>query len=294
MSSPPPTLSLPSNAVAGLYARPGPESQAALVALINDANANSVTDSVLDSIIYHFILSAFAQPTKIDSLIDFLASVASRITPSLAHPGNPEEKYMSTPLRPSTGPNILSERLSHTLYGRLWQLTSRAVTPDEDYDKTLPKKYYIDACVISTILARAFATQPVYFRDSLWREVEDVIVKSLFSGPEQEPGVFVALSALLLGAGSEIREYLGAERGKRGQGKGWLWYDDVRTQKDAEWGWEDIIEALLEVPEEELSTNLPDYVEATLALAKVHVGHGDGEIPSWDSDKLAQEAFNWL
>src|ERR1700687_81591 len=128
MSSPPPTLSLPSNAVGGLYARLGPESEAALAALINDAKANSL-DSVLDSIIYHFILSAFAEPTKIDSLIGFLASAASRTTPSLSHPGNPEEKAMSTPLRPSTGPNILSERLSHTLYGRLWQLTSRAVTP---------------------------------------------------------------------------------------------------------------------------------------------------------------------
>ena len=33
----------------------------------------------------------------------------------------------------------------------------------------------------------AFATQP-RFRDHLWREIEDILVKGLFSGPEQDLG----------------------------------------------------------------------------------------------------------
>ncbi len=120
-----------------------------------------------------------------------------------------------------------------------------------------------------------------------------MFVKGLFSGPEQEPGVFIALSTVLLGAGAEIREYMSQE-GVKGKGMAWLWYDDVRTGADREWDWQSIVEALSDDSEPEMSSRLPDYVRATFERAKKHVGDGQGEMKSWDSERLANEAFVWV
>lgn len=271
------------------FSQPNSQSAASLATLVNRQSNTADLDPILNTIINQFILSSFAQRSQIDSIISFLSSAANQIELSVAHPGHsPEDRYATTQLRASKGPGIVSEHLSHTLYRALWGHTSRARTPDEELDREHPKKYYADASTHATILARAFAIQPG-FRDHLWREVEDIFVKGLFSGPEQEPGVFIALSAVLLGAGAEIREYMA--QGVKGKGMAWLWYDDVRTGADREWDWPSIVEALGNEPEPEIS---PSYVRATFERAKKHVCDSQGEMRSWDSQRLANEAFVWV
>ena len=207
-------------------------------------------------------------------------------------PGHtPEDPYATTQLRPSKGSGLIAERLSHKLYRSLWPHTSRCRTPDDEYDLELPKQYYVNASHDGAILARAFATQPV-FRPHLWREVEDTFVKGLFSNPDPELGVFVVLSALLLGAGAEIREYLSQE-GSRGKGGEWLWYNDERTDPDREWNWSDVVEALRGLPDPEISQRIPDYVKGSFEKAQLHVGDGSGELKSWNSERLARECFWW-
>lgn len=279
--------------ISTFFSQRNSQSAVSLGSLVNRQSNLDTLDPILNTIINEFVLSSFSQRSQIDSLVSFLSSLATQIELSVVHPGHSlEDRYATTLLRPSNGPGIVSEHLSHALYRALWGHTSRARTPDEELDREHPKKYYADASIHATILARAFATQPG-FRDQLWREVEDMFVKGLFSGPEQEPGVFIALSAVLLGGGAEIREYMSQE-GVKGKGMAWLWYDDVRTGADREWDWRGIVGALSNEPEPEISSRLPDYVKATLERAKVHVGDGQGEMRSWDSERLANEAFVWV
>ena len=98
-------------------------------------------------------------------LSHFYLQWPSQIDSSVIHPGHsPEDRYANTLLRPSNGPGILAEHLSHALYRALWGHVSRTRTPDEDLDREHPTKYYADASIHATILARAFATQRA-FRD---------------------------------------------------------------------------------------------------------------------------------
>lgn len=105
--------------------------------------------------------------------------------------------------------------------------------------------------------------------------------------------MFIALSAVLVGAAVEIREYM-SQGGVKAKGMAWLWYDDVRTGADREWDWRDIVEGLSNEPEPEMSSRLPDYVLATLERAKTHIGDGQGEMMSWNGERLATEAFVWV
>lgn len=296
--TPPPSLSLSTSDVSKYFAQLDADAAASLATLINGYSADTL-DPILNTIIQQFLLASSAQPTQIDRLLSFLSLVASHIDSTLSHPGleklDPDTRYKSTHLRPSTGPGILSERLSHNLHEAIWGHISRAYTPDPDTDRELPQRYYTDVAVNAAVLARAFATQPDIFRGTLWREVQDVFIKGLFSGPEPEPGVFIALSALILGAGQEVRQYL--QIGDHvGRGKGWIWYDDKLKEdtQNATWRWEDIVTALRTVPDPEIAVRLPSFVSETFARAKTHVGD-DGELrgASWDSEKLAKDAFGW-
>jgi len=286
-------ISLADSQISKFYSQRNSESATSLASLINRQPSSDKLGSVLDDTINHLFLSSFAQRPHIDVLVSFLSSVARQIEAAISHPGYTVDKpYKTTVLRPSNGPGIIPEHLSHALYRAIWGHTSRAYTPDEESDKELPKGYYRDASVYATILARAFATQPL-FRSSLWREVGDAFVKGLFSGPEQEPGVFVVLTTLILGAGAEIREYILQEE-RAGKGMAWLWYNDIRTAADEEWGWQDIVEALSKEPLTGMASRLPGYVKASLERAQRHVSDGGSPLKSWDSEMLAKDAFAWV
>lgn len=292
-NNPSPQLSLPNTQISELFLQCTPQSSKSLADLITSQANHDGLDRVVVPTIQQLLLSSTAQPTHIDDLVSFLASTANGIDLSVSHPGQSTDahhkSYKSTILRPSRGADIVSERLSHTLYERLWCHTSRAVTPDEDVDKDIPNTYYIDTSILATVLARAFSTQTT-FRVSLWREIEDVFVKGLFSGSDQEPGTFIALAAILLGAGAEIRAYL--QDGNMGHGRNWVWYDDMSDEQV--WGWNDIVSSLQKEPEPGFASRLPGFVKTSFELCKQHVGEGNGEMKSWDSLILAREAFGWI
>jgi hypothetical protein len=250
-------------------------------------------DTLLSSINEQLALSSLAHRETIDEYVNFVYFTALQINNQVTHIGTIRKNdqppmYKVAPLHPASGPAILGENLAKTIYDRVWSFTSRACTPDVDDDREESKEYYFMTSVHATILARGFALSES-FRDSLWRVIEDIFVKALFSGDEQEPGVFVALTAILLGAGQEIKDYIGEEL--KGQGKNWLWYDDVRTESDAKWGWKDVVEALRHQPGPAMIDRVPEYVKDNVELVKKHVDSDLEE--SWDSERLAAEAFRW-
>ncbi|KAF8889793.1 hypothetical protein BD779DRAFT_1469547 [Infundibulicybe gibba] len=285
------SLSLPDNAISHHLSQRSEDSASSLAALIATASPDTL-DSVLETLIDRFLLFCSSDRPRIDAQIAFLASVARQLPPSLTHPGEvaqPDEPvYRFTLLRACSGPGVIAERLSQKLYGLLWEHTSRAATPDVKLDRRHRKTYYATVALNATVLARAFATQEA-FRPVLWREMEDVIIKGLFSGEQQEPGVFIALTALFLGAGAEIREYLAS--GVQGNGMGWLWWDDVRTE-DKRWGWEDIAEAVWKVPDPKMDFRLPDFAKINISVAKHHLAQD--EMSSLDSETLARKVFCWV
>lgn len=299
MASAPPSIALHQD-VASLFAAHTSDSATKLAALINQEIGSegykpgtASLDALLSSIMNQLLLSSLGHRETIDDYVTFVSFAALQINNEATHPGTilkegDERPYKVAPLHPASGPGIFGEHLSKALFDALWGATSRAYTADENGDRELPKEYYYKTSVQSTVLARAFAL-PETFRDSLWRDVEDIFVKGLFSGDEQEPGVFIALTAILLGAGEEIEEYMGGEQ--KGKGKAWLWYDDVRTEPDARWGWRDVVEALKNQPGPRMADRLPEYVKDNIELAKKHVIDGTKE--SWDSEKIASEAFKW-
>ncbi|KAF8635565.1 hypothetical protein AX15_000215 [Amanita polypyramis BW_CC] len=284
----PPSLQIYDAQVANCFASRDAGSARQLASLVNSCTTESL-ETVVQPVLDHLYLLSSSKIAEIDALLQYLSLVASNIESGLQG-GTKSASYRSTDLRPSSGPGILAERLSHSLHEKLWEHTSRDVTPQPDNDKNLEIEYYQHAAVYGTILARGFATQPSLFRGPLWREVEDVFVKALFS-EEPEPGVYVVVAALLLGAGPEIKAYLTTE-GHVGQGKDWLWYDDVRTRKGETWGWSDII-AALEVQPGMIGERLPDYVKSSFGLAKDIMGGGQIAEASWDSSILAQRVFPW-
>jgi hypothetical protein len=251
-------------------------------------------DALLSTISKQIILSSLGHRETIDDYITFTGFVALQINNEAVHigtilGGGEKPPYKTAVVLPASGPAILGENLAKSLFDELWSVTSRAYTPSDDPDRDKSQEYYYTTSIYATILARTFALADI-FRDSLWRDIEDIFVKGLFSGDEQEPGIFIALTAILLGAGKEIQEYMGGE--KKGNGKSWLWYNDVRTEPDKRWGWKDVVEALKQQPEPVMAGRLPDFVKDDLELAKKHVGEMQVD-DSWDSEKLAQDAFKW-
>ena len=283
-----PSLQIYDAQVANCFASRDANSARQLASLINACTLDSL-ETVVRPILDHFYLLSSSKIEDIDALLQYLTLAASNIEPTLQG-ATKSTSYRSTDLRPSTGPAILAEWLSHSLYEKLWDHTSRAVTPNSDDDKNIGIEHYQDAAVYGTILARGFATQQALFREPLWREVEDVFVKAFFT-EEPEPDIYVVVTALLLGAGPEIKTYLTME-GHIGQGKDWLWYDDVRTRKEETWGWPDVVAALAAQPGI-LEQRLPDYVKNSFGLAKETLGDGQIAGASWDSSILAQRAFPW-
>jgi hypothetical protein len=284
-----------------LFAKPNGDSANQLALLINKAigeggfkENTAAIDSLLSSINDQLILSSLGHRETIDDYLNFVIFTALQINNKATHVGTirrDDEKplYMVAPLHPASGPMILGESLAKSLHDSLWSSFSRAVTPDSDIDRDQSKEYYYIASVHASILARGFALSES-FRDALWRVIEDILVKALFSGDEQEPGSFIALTAIILGAGQEVKDYLAGK--PKGQGKAWLWYDDVRTESDAKWGWKEIVDALKHQPGPEMIDRLPEYVKDNVELAKKHV-ESDSLAESWDSERLAQEAFRW-
>lgn len=286
--------------IASHFSQPNGDSATRLTALINQElgsegfkQSTASLDDLLSSITNQLALSSLAHRETIDDYVTFVSFAALQINSAATHPGTlvkegDEHLYKIAPLHPASGPDILGEHLSKALFDSMWGTTSRAVTPDEETDRDQSKEYYYKSSVQATILARAFALAES-MRGLLWRNIEDILVKGLFSGDEQEPGVFVVLAAIFLGAGKEIKDYMGDE--KKGKGRDWLWYDDVTTEADARWGWKDVVEALKSQPGPAMVDRLPGYVKGSFELAKKHVLEGSEE--DWDSEKLAAEAFKW-
>jgi len=287
--------------ISALFANPNGDSGNELAGLINQeigpesfkqSSASQV--SLLSSITQQLVKSSLAHREIIDDYVTFVSFAALQINSKPTPIGSirkDDEPPLSkvAPLHPVSGPAILGENIAEKISGSVWGATSRAAAPNADRDRSLSKEYYRTVSVQMTILARAFALSES-FRGSLWPVIEDIFVKGLFSGDSQEPGSFIALAALMLGAGKEIREYM--EGGKKGRGKSWSWSDNVRTEAEARWEWKDVVEAFKHQPGQEMNDRLPGYVKNTLELAQKYVEGGLME-ESWDSERLTEEAFNW-
>lgn len=286
--------------ISALFANPNGDSGNELAALINQEigpesfkqSASQV--SILSYITQQLVKSSLVHRETIDDYVTFVSFAALQINTKPTPIGSirkDDEPPLSevAPLHPLSGPAILGESIAEKISGSVWSATSRAVAPDADRDRSLSKEYYYTVSVQMTILARAFALSES-FRGPLWPVIEDILVKGLFSGDGQEPGSFVALAALMLGTGKEIKEYM--DGGKKGQGKFWSWYDNVRTEAEEMWEWKDVVEAFKHQPGQEMNDRLPAYVKNSLELAQKYVEGGLQE-ESWDSERLAEEAFNW-
>ena len=246
------------------------------------------------------ILLAFNKPSDIDSLVEFYGSVAVKIDTSLEHPGNQidgqplrsETRPKHTYVLPAKGGDLLAEHLTCQLWDELWGPTSRVFTPNPEFDrKEGGRDYYRSAVIHSSLLARAFSLQPS-FRARLWRVVEEVLIKCLFSGTMQEPGNFVVTAALIYGAGNAIREWLSTHSGT---GKDWYQWDDVRKQPDAVWGWSDIVAALENADslvDPEFETAVPTQAMTLFKGLKDYVGDGKTELQDWSAEKLAA-SYAW-
>lgn len=300
MSLPPSSIALYDD-VPTAFASLTNDSAEKLAALINKdigsegfKQSTASLDALLSTISKQITLSSLGHRETIDDYVTFTNFIALQINNEAVHvgtilEGGEKPPYKAAVLLPTSGPAILGENLAKTLFDGLWSATSRAVTPSDGQDRSKSQEYYYTTSIHATILARAFALADT-FRDSLWKDIEDIFVKGLFSGDEQEPGIFIALTAIVLGAGTEVQEYMGAEA--KGHGKSWLWYDDVRREPNERWGWKDVVEALKQQPGPVMAGRLPDFVTDNLELAKKHVMAGQvGD--SWDSEKLAQDAFKW-
>jgi hypothetical protein len=170
----------------------------------------------------------------VDSLIEFYGNTAAKLHSSLSHPGNqagvkpPAEQTrpIQTHVLDAAGGDLLVEHLAHQLWNELYGPTSRVYTPNVELDqRTGGRRYYRSAFVQSALLARAFSLQPS-FRPRLWRTVEEVLVKGIFSGTQQELGNFIVTAVLIYGTGSAIREWM---KNNSGQGKEWSPWHYVRT-----------------------------------------------------------------
>lgn len=282
----PPRLQIHDAQVSDYFTDCTEDSAKQLASLINACPPDSL-DTIFNPIFQQLYLHSFNQIKPIDSLLHFLTSVANHIDSSV-YDGGAEGRYGSTFRRASSGPETLAERLSQSLYETQWDFVSRVVTPDEEYDRKLSLEYYKSAAIYGTFLARAFVVRPDLFRDRLWREVEDVFVKGLFT-EDSEPGIYVVIATLLLGAGKDIRAYL--DDGHVGKGKSWVWYDDKRFRDEDTWGWTDIAAALegMHIPD-----TLPGYVTNSFRLAKDVIRRGQDNEVNWDSNTLAHEGFPWV
>lgn len=145
-------------------------------------------------------------------MVDFYGRVASKLSNSLSHPGNQagvkplaeQTRPIQTYVLEAAGGDLLIKHLTHQLWNELYGPTSRVYTPDVELDqRTGGRRYYRSALVHSALLARAFSLQPS-FRPRLWRTIEEVLVKGIFSGTQQEPGNFVVTAVLIYGAGNAI------------------------------------------------------------------------------------------
>jgi hypothetical protein len=250
---------------------------------------------------HDIILLASNQPSDIDSLIEFYGNVAAKLPDSLWHPGNQKDVR---PLREQTRPkqthvllaqggDLLVEHLAHQLWNQLHGPTSRVYTPNADYDKNeYGKSYYRPAFVHSAVLARAFSLQPS-FRDRLWRVLEEVLIKCLFSGTQQEPGNFVVTAVLIYGAGDAIRAWLSNNSGR---GKDWYQWHDVLNKPDEVWGWSDIVAAFQDVDslvEPEFEAAVPGPAMGLFKGLKDYVGDGKSEMRDWSAEQLAS-SYAWI
>ncbi len=218
------------------------------------------------------------------SLVACISDVARQLETSLKHPGHPKSGGRKTvEFRLVEGPAVLGEAISVTISGRLWDHISRAVTPEDGRDCGLSKAYFKKTAILAILLAKLFASVPS-FRPCLWREVEDILIKGLFSGPDPEPGAFVAVTALIALSTTQIEEYL-SEEGHVGQGKDWVWYNNIRAE-DESWSWAEVVEG---VQNAKIAPLLMGDVGKTFQFAKNIL---DGKME--DSDWELVEVFPWL
>lgn len=269
------------------------EAKPAVVAqLINDQDSAEMLETMLQMIVKRALHITIYQRDCIDDIVASIAATAAGIDSavSLSGTGRTEKYSKYANLRPTSGPSVLFEWLSYTLYNELWQYTYRSGSPNDDDDRALPKGFYDDASRYDTLLARTFALQPAY-RSRLWMNVEDVLEKGFRSRDKPQPEVFVVIPALLLGAGVEIREYL-ARPENWGRRKECVWYGDPPLPL---WDWDDVVEELQSTPCERDTACLPEYVKDTFELVKAHIRAGveKGLLQNWDSQRMAEEAFGW-
>lgn len=299
VSPPPPSLDLYLG-LPSIFAYPSCESAGKLAALINKdietelKGTPASLDALLSTISKQLLLSSFGHRESIDDYVNLMVFTALLINSKPVDAGIVADEggrnpHKPTILYPTSGPALLGKNLAYVLSDELRIATSRSRTPVEEWDRAKPLEYYYKAMIHATVLARAFALTDI-FRDLLWSNIEDIFVKGLFSGDEPEPGIFIVLASILLGAGKEIEEYMGDE--DEGGGKSWSGHDNAGAKCDESRCWKDVIKALKWKFEQRMPDRLPEYVKDSMKLAKIHVKDGNPAC-SWDSKRLALEAFNW-
>jgi hypothetical protein len=81
--------------------------------------------------------------------------------------------------------------------------------------------------------------------DALWAAMQDVFIKGLFT-EDPEIGAWYAAGILVLTCSETMRKKEAGGGGIDGKGKDWLWYNNEIQEKDVQWGWRDLEEAVLE------------------------------------------------
>ena len=269
-----------------------------LAKLLNEQQPNS-SDlfTLLKVSVQRTLLAANDNPAEIDSIVDFYAQTASKLDKSLTHKGNEQvlpprssqPRPKNLPVRECSGRDLLAEHLGVQLFHELWNPTCRMYTPHPELDENKGRDYYRSAFVYSALLARAFSLQPS-FRQRLWRTVEEVLIKGIFSGTMQEPGNFLVTSVVLYGAGSGVKAQ------NRGKGKDWYQYTDTLNEPDATWGWFDIVSTLMDVEsliEPGFDRPLPEKVLTAFKGLREYIGDGRAELKDMSSKELWAK-FNWV
>ncbi|KAJ7575559.1 hypothetical protein C8J56DRAFT_409225 [Mycena floridula] len=265
-----------------------------LAKLLNEQMSDSLElYDLLKVAAQRFILLATQSPADIDSLVHFYAQAASQIDESLSDKGNVDQFHPvrgehRIPTRQASGSNLLIEHFGVELYPKVWRYVSRTDIAMPEYDKDLGQEYYRAAIIYSIMLARAFALQES-FRERLWTIMEDVLVKGVFSGREQEPGCFIAVTVVIHGAGSSMTTI-------QGKGKDASPWSQFRANPDTTWGWFEVIAALLDVEaliEPALEIPLPSKLILSFRNLKDYLGDGGLQLQDLSSEEL-WTMFRWV
>ena len=229
---------------------------------------------------YNVLLSAQNEPANIDDIL--LPVLVYEPEPE------PEQKSKSKHVRPKPKSIALSKYLEDYME----EYVKRPVTPELLWggDPSRTPNYYRSCFIGSVMIGRAYTLlwyhplrdRPRY-KDQLneiWKIMQDIFIKALFSGKDPEPGARLSAGYLILTCSKALEA-----SEVQGRGKGHIWYyGNSLESPNAIWTWDDLKDAIFATKDLPRNTSkvknlmnheieyVPDEVLKVMDQARDHLG----------------------